>query len=94
MTTAPQVPVPDSIMTCGFEEALSRMEMVPDFTPELVGEKVTLMTHLPRGATLWPQVLELRLNWSVTFMEEMASVVPPLLVRVTVSGLLVVPTRC
>jgi hypothetical protein len=93
--TLSQVPVRDSIMTCAFDEALSRIKIVPDFTPELVGKKVALMPQLPPGATLSPQVvLELKVNCPVTLMEEMVSAVAPLFVKVTVSGALVVPTAC
>jgi hypothetical protein len=37
-------------MTCGFDEALSVMEMRPDFAPCDWGEKVTLMEQLAAGA--------------------------------------------
>ena len=87
---ATTVPEPLSSMTCGLDEALSRMETVPDFASFDSGVKVTLMLQLAPGATLVPQV-ELTSNWLLAIMEEMVSDVCPLLVSLTVSGWLVVP---
>jgi hypothetical protein len=53
---AGQVPVPRSSMTCGLEEALSMMVIVPWFAPFAWGENVALMVQFAPGATLVPQV--------------------------------------
>jgi hypothetical protein len=50
------VPVPESSITCGFDDALSLIVTVPDFAPCDFGEKVTLMEQLPPGSTLAPHV--------------------------------------
>ena len=81
-------------MTCGFDEALSRIVIVPDFGPRVCGEKVTLMAQFAAGATDDPQVVELMANWPFDVIEEIVSVVLPVLVSLTVCGVLVVPTVC
>ena len=43
-------------MTCGLEEALSTMVIVPWFAPFAWGENVALMVQFAPGATLVPQV--------------------------------------
>jgi hypothetical protein len=40
------VPVPRSSITCGLDEALSLMVIVPDFAPWDCGEKVALMLRV------------------------------------------------
>jgi hypothetical protein len=50
------VPVPSSSITCGFDEALSMMVMVPCTAPFLVGENVALILQFAPGATEEPQV--------------------------------------
>jgi hypothetical protein len=87
------VPVPDSSITCGFDDALSFIVTVPDFTPADVGENVTLMTQFAPAATLDPQV-EVIPNWPAAFIAEIFSAVLPLLVSFTVCGALVVPVFC
>ena len=81
------------MMTCGFEDALSRIVTVPCFIPCVCGEKVTLMLQFAPEGTVEPQV-EVMPNWPVIFMEEIFSGVAPVLVRVTVCGRLVVPCCC
>jgi hypothetical protein len=80
-------------MTWGFDDALSLIVTVPDFSPFDLGEKVTLMVQLSAGATADPQV-EFMPNWPVVFIEEIFSSVLPVLVRVTIWGWLVVPADC
>src|ERR1700730_18002771 len=87
------VPVPRSSITCGFDEALSMIEIVPCFAPFCVGEKVALIVQVPAGATLVLQV-EVRLNSGLAFIEAILSALAPAFVRVTVCGGLVVPMAC
>jgi hypothetical protein len=63
------VPAPFISMTCGLVEALSWIEIVPDFEPCVFGENVTLRAQLAPGATLEPQV-ELTPNCPFTVSEE------------------------
>jgi hypothetical protein len=74
------------------DDALSIIEIVPDFVPWLVGEKVTFIAQLAPGATVVPQV-EFKLNGPLRVVEEMVSAVAPVFVRVTVCAELVVPTN-
>ena len=85
------VPVPSSSITCGFEEALSMMEMVPCCAPCFVGENFALIVQFAPGATLWPQV-DFMTNWALAFIDCIFNSVMPVLVRVTVCAVLVVPT--
>lgn len=50
------MPVPESSITCGFDDALSLIVTLPDFAPLDFGEKVTLIVQLALAATLEPQV--------------------------------------
>jgi hypothetical protein len=61
-------PVPVSRITCGLDDALSRIETVPDFRPVEVGENVTLTVQFAPGATLFPHV-EVTPNWALAFMD-------------------------
>ena len=80
-------------MICGFDEALSMIVTVPCAAPFLVGENVTLIVHFAVGATLVPQV-EVTPNWALAFIDAIFNAAVPVLVSVTVSGELVVPTVC
>lgn len=80
-------------MTIGFDDALSLMVTVPDFAPVEVGEKVTLIVQLAPAATPVPQV-DVIPNWLLAFMEEIFSSVVPVLVSLTMSGVLLVPCFC
>ena len=73
------VPVPESSITCGLDDALPSMVTVPDFAPCVVGEKVTLMLQVLPAATLPPHV-EVISNWPVAFIAEIFSAVLPVLV--------------
>jgi len=90
---ADYVPVPESSITCGLEDALSMIETVPDFGPCVFGEKVTLILQLAPAATLFPQV-EVTANWPATLIDAMLSAVLPVFVSVTFCGALVVPVAC
>jgi len=87
------VPAPASSIICGLLDALSATEIVPDLVPLLFGEKVALIVQFAPAATLLPHD-ELMPNWPSTFIEEMVSAVVPVLVSVTVRGVLVLPTSC
>src|SRR5579862_5126214 len=80
-------------MTCGFDEALSMMVIVPCLAPFCVGENVTLIVHFAPAATFAPQ-LEVTANSALAFIDAIFSAVVPVFVRVTVCGALVVPTAC
>jgi hypothetical protein len=67
--------------------------MLPNFPPFVFGEKSMLSVQFVPGATLFPQV-EAMPNSPFTTIEEMLSVASPVLVRVTVCGLLFVPVFC
>ncbi len=85
------VPVPSSSITCGFDDALSMMLIVPCAAPFLAGENVALIVQFAPGATLAPQV-EVTANSALAFMDLIFSSVLPVLVSVTICALLVVPT--
>ena len=70
------VPVPESSITCGLEEALSTIKTVPDFGPCVFGEKATLILQLAPAATLLRQV-EVMANWPATLIDAMLSAVLP-----------------
>jgi hypothetical protein len=82
-------------MTCGFEDAVSRIVTVPFLFPIASGLKATLMAQLAPGATLVLHVVPLfRLNCPCTEMDEIDNVLAPLFVRITACGLLVVLRSC
>jgi len=87
------VPVPDSSITCGLVEALSMIESVPCCKPFCVGENVALIVHFAPAARVAPHV-DVMPNSELAFMEAIFRAVAPVLVRLTVCGALVVPTRC
>jgi len=62
------VPVPRSSITCGFDEALSMIEIVPCTAPFFAGENVALMVHCAPGATREPQ-LEVTANPALAFID-------------------------
>jgi len=62
------VPVPSSSITCGFDDALSIMLIVPCSAPCFVGENVALIVHSAPGATLAPQV-EVTANSALAFID-------------------------
>ncbi len=64
----PYVPVPNSSITCGFDDALSLIETVPCFAPCFVGENVALIVQFAPGATLEPQVA-VTANSALAFMD-------------------------
>src|ERR1700730_13689742 len=80
-------------MTCGLVDALSMMVIVPCTEPFFAGENVTLIVHFAPAATLAPQV-EVTPNSVLAFIDAILNAVLPVLVRVTVCGVLVVPTAC
>ncbi len=89
------VPVPESEIVRGLPAALSVMVITPERAPAAAGAKVTRMAQLAPAATLAPQVSLLPKSPGLappSVRLEMWSCVPPLFVRVTVSGPLVVPT--
>jgi len=97
LTTSELVPrpVPTRLTVWGLPVALSVMVNEAVRVPLAVGLKVTLMAQLPLAATELPQLLV----WakSPAFVPVMAMLVrlkeaPPVLVRVTVSAALTVPT--
>lgn len=85
------VPRPETAITCGLLEALSRIEIVPDFWPKDVGAKVTFRVQVPPGLTL-PLQVEFTLKGLPAVMEEIVRAVGPILVSVTAVGGLEVPT--
>ena len=95
MATGPVlVPVPVRLTDCGLPLALSAMVIAPLRVPVAVGVKVTMIVQLPPAATELPQVL----FWAksppfvpVTAIELIVNCAPPMLVKVTAWGLLVVP---
>jgi|GEM_PF-3025937 len=66
------------------------MVIVPCCAPCFVGEKVALIVQFAPAATLDPQV-DVTANSALAFMEEILRAVVPVLVSLTVCGLLVVP---
>jgi hypothetical protein len=52
-------------ITCGLDEALSWIVIVPDFAPWVCGEKVTRIAQSAPAAMLVPHV-ELMPNWPVS----------------------------
>jgi hypothetical protein len=74
------VPVPDSSIAIGFDDALSLMVTVPDFAPCDFGEKVMLMVQFAPAVMALPQ-LEVMPNWPETFIDEIFNSVLPVLVK-------------
>jgi hypothetical protein len=70
------VPVPESSITCGLEDALSLIVTVPDFAPCVFGEKVTLMVQFAPGAMLFWHV-DVMPNCAEAFIEEIFNSVVP-----------------
>jgi hypothetical protein len=89
------VPVPVSATICGLPVALSLSVSVALLVPVAVGVNVTLMAQIAPAATLDPQVLvwaKSPLLAPVIVMLLMVSAAVPVLVRVSVSAALFVPT--
>ena len=83
-------PVPLSATLCGLSKALSEMLMVPVLVPRDTGLKVTEIVQLAPALTVVPQVLVWEKSpLAVIFV--IASEALPVLVNVTVCGLLLVP---
>src|SRR5262249_45286501 len=87
------VPAPLNSTTCGFDEALSLIEISPTLDPTLGGVKVTVSVQCPCGARAVPQV-SLRLNGPEWVIDDIFNAAALLLVSVTFWGALVVPTSC
>ena len=83
-------PVPVSPAACGLPLALSEMVSAPVLVPVAVGVKVTEMVQLAPALTEPPQVL-VWVKSPLAAMLEMVREVWPVLVRVTVCALLLVP---
>ena len=90
-TKLTSVPVPVSDTVCGLPLALSATESEPVRVPVAVGLKVTLIVQLAPAATLVPQVLVSEKS-PVVEMLVMLRVAVPVLVSVTVSAALLVPS--
>ena len=94
--TATPLPVPDRPMLCGEPGALLTMRMLPVSAAAVSGVKVTKMLQLPAGASggvRRGQVL-VKPKSPRPVMLEMTRLAPPLLVRVTpVGGLVVLTVR-
>lgn len=86
------MPVPDSATDCGLSGALSVNVRAPLRVPACVGVKVTFTVQFAFGASVAPQVLLWMAKSPLVAMLVMLSVETPVLVRVTVCGLLVTPT--
>src|SRR5579863_6945966 len=84
------VAAPTRSITCGLMEALSTIDTAPFCIPLVSGAKVTVIEQFPPAGTLLGQVSVIS-NWPLALIEEMDKADAPLLVRVTVCGLLVVP---
>src|SRR6266516_594480 len=80
-------------MNCGLSVASSVIVTVPVRTPFALGLKATLIVQLPPAGTLEPQLF-CAMKSPLAAMLEMVNVAPPVLVSVTLCGLLVVPTSC
>src|SRR5262249_2858601 len=85
------IPVPVRLTICGLPGASSVTARSPFRVPSAVGVKVTLMVQLAPAFTELPQLL-FSAKSPLVAMLVMVRVALPLLVRVTVWGLLVVPT--
>lgn len=90
------VPVPLKVTVCVLPTTpllLSVMVSAPVSGPVAVGEKVTLIAQEPLAATLLPQLL-VSSKLALVAMLVMVSAALPVLVRVTVCAVLLVPTNC
>src|SRR5438128_3753729 len=85
------VPVPRRGIACTLPGASSVMASAPPRAPEPVGAKATSITQLDKLVTLEPQLL-LCLKSPLAMMPLMLTLRGPLLIRVTCSARLVVPT--
>jgi hypothetical protein len=91
------IPVPVKVRVCGLPAALSLSERLPDAAPPAVGVNVTATVQLPAPATgveveqVVPDVAMAK--GPVAPMAVSVRLALPVLVRVTVWGLLVVPTN-
>jgi hypothetical protein len=89
------VPVPVNVMLCGLPVALSVTTKLPVRVPVADGVNVTFVVQLAAGARVAPQVVvpfaKLVELVPPIAMLVMFSVLPPVLVRVTVCAALVVP---
>jgi len=96
--TVGTVPVPVTAKDCGLPSALSLTVTMAFRVPTAEGAKVTLMVQLAPVATVLGETGQL-LDWlksplfaPLTVMTEIVNGEPPLLVKVTVWAVLVVPT--
>jgi hypothetical protein len=89
-TEAVATPVPVKLTVCELPLALSVIVKVPVRVPAAVGVKVTLIVQLAPALTLLPQVLVWEKS-PLAVMLEMVSVALPVLVRVTICAVLLVP---
>ena len=85
------VPVPTRATICGLPGALSLNVKLPWREPFAVGVKVTLTAQLAPANTVAPQVLLEIAKSPLAAILEMFSVAVPVLVHVTLFGLLVTP---
>jgi len=85
------VPVPTRATTWGLPGALSLNVKLPWRKPFVVGLKVTLTVQLAPGDTVAPQVLLEIAKSPLATILEMLRVTVPVLVHVTIFGLLVTP---
>src|SRR5229473_2781047 len=93
--TTGAVPVPVSDTLCGLPEASSAIVTLADRFPVAVGLNLTLMEQFALAATLPPHVLVCEKSPAlvpVTAMLEIVNVAVPVLDRLTICTLLVVPT--
>ena len=89
------MPVPERLTACGLPLALSVMLSEAVRLPEAEGVKVTLIVQLAPAATELPHVLVRAKSPALvpaTAMLVMLKVALPVLLRVTVRAVLVVPT--
>jgi hypothetical protein len=86
-------PVPDKTIFCGLPEALSVIVMLPARLPVAVGVNVTEIWQLPPAARDVLQVLVSPKSPDAA-IPVMLSALVPVLVKVTIWGLPVVPTVC
>jgi hypothetical protein len=85
--------VPESSITCGFEEALSIIVTVPVFVPSDLGVKLTLIVQPLAEAMVLLQV-DLMSNCPAIFIEDIFSSVLPVFLSVTPCSALLVHTDC
>ena len=87
----PGTPTPERLTVAGLPATLSSTVSIPDRCPFAVGVKVTLMVHEVLGGTVVPQLLVCAKSGLVVMLLMLRAVVP-VLVKVTGTGLLAVPT--